>query len=68
MLTGFLDIDVFSAESAQQWAQLARKWYSFELGSDSEQAREMERIVAEPRSHLVWGNKKHQNVGGPGIV
>ena len=57
-----------SAQATQEWAQLAANWYSFELGSDSEQVKEMERTVTHPHSHVAWESQKKQKVGGPEII
>ncbi|KAI0632196.1 hypothetical protein C8Q77DRAFT_1060385 [Trametes polyzona] len=53
------------ASAVREWARLAQTWYSYELGGDSAQAQEMERIAAGPRSHSAWGIRAHEAVRGP---
>jgi len=53
-----------STLAVQQWAQLAIMWYSFELGSDSEQVQEMQEVVVRPQAHRAWGTRERLEVGG----
>lgn len=46
------------------WARTAIEWYTFEIGGDSEQVKEMEAILALPESHRVWGSRERLDVGG----
>jgi hypothetical protein len=51
------------------WAQLAIKWYTYELGSDSQEALGMKNTLLHPQSHNAWGTRENLNVGGPmGLV
>ncbi|KAI0072028.1 hypothetical protein K474DRAFT_1729905, partial [Panus rudis PR-1116 ss-1] len=54
------------SRAVREWAALAAKWYSYELGADSEQAMEMESVMAVPERHRVWGTRRREDVGGPG--
>ncbi|KAI0647981.1 hypothetical protein C8Q79DRAFT_905278 [Trametes meyenii] len=51
--------------AAKEWAKLAQRWYGYELGADSGQAREMARLAAQPQLHAAWGTRHHEGVGGP---
>ncbi|KAI0372245.1 SET domain-containing protein [Pilatotrama ljubarskyi] len=51
--------------AAREWARLSRRWYAYELGGDSTQAREMERVAAQPQLHGAWGKRRPETVGGP---
>ncbi|KAG6831657.1 hypothetical protein H0H87_004607 [Tephrocybe sp. NHM501043] len=53
------------ASATIEWARLASRWYGYELGHDSEQAREMESVVTNPQSHHGWGSREAQSIGGP---
>ncbi|KAG6907850.1 hypothetical protein DXG01_007114 [Tephrocybe rancida] len=53
------------ASATSEWAELATVWYGYELGGDSEQAREMAGIMSTPRSHYAWGSREPQTIGGP---
>lgn len=44
---------------------LAHKWFSIELGADSTQALEAERIVRRPRTHQFWASRYHMDVEYP---
>ncbi|OCH86600.1 SET domain-containing protein [Obba rivulosa] len=52
-----------AAETA--WARLALRWYSYELGADSEQAEEMRKIVARPEAHPAWSSRHSESLEGP---
>ncbi|KAK7056643.1 hypothetical protein VNI00_002360 [Paramarasmius palmivorus] len=54
------------AEAAQEWARLAVRWYSYEVGSDSEQVEDLKRYITNPRSHRAWGTRESLRVGTPG--
>jgi len=47
------------------WAQLAIKWYTYELGSDSQEALGMKDTLLRPQLHSAWGTRENLNVGGP---
>ncbi|KAI0356426.1 SET domain-containing protein [Trametes cingulata] len=51
--------------AVQGWARLSQRWFAYELGGDSVQAREMGRIAAQPQVHGAWGSRRHEAVGGP---
>ncbi|KDQ62205.1 hypothetical protein JAAARDRAFT_170436 [Jaapia argillacea MUCL 33604] len=53
------------AKALTEWAKLAERWYSFDLGRDSEQVAEMKGVVANPQSHRAWGSRAKMVVGGP---
>lgn len=53
-------------QAAREWADLAAKWYRYELGADSEIVHAMEDISADPTSHRAWAKKAEETVGGPG--
>ncbi|EMD35001.1 hypothetical protein CERSUDRAFT_54156, partial [Gelatoporia subvermispora B] len=55
------------ANAARQWAILALRWYSYELGSDSVQAEEMRTIVARPEEHPAWASRPAETLRGPGM-
>lgn len=52
------------AEAARQWATLAHKWFSIELGEDSKQSKAALRIVTDPKTHSAWGTRPKETVGG----
>ncbi|KAG5341126.1 hypothetical protein C0989_011349 [Termitomyces sp. Mn162] len=54
------------AVATSEWAELAIEWYAYELGYDSDQVRDMDRIAIDPRSHPEWGTREVQRIGGPG--
>ncbi|KAL0960825.1 hypothetical protein HGRIS_005844 [Hohenbuehelia grisea] len=45
------------ADAFREWALLAHQWYSIELGRDSKDAQEMERLAENPESHSAWGTR-----------
>ncbi|KAI9058449.1 SET domain-containing protein [Trametes sanguinea] len=51
--------------ATREWARLAQRWYSYELGADSAQAREMGRVAAQPQVHAAWGTRGRESVMGP---
>ncbi|KAH9854761.1 hypothetical protein C2E23DRAFT_817879 [Lenzites betulinus] len=51
--------------AVRDWARLAQTWFGYELGGDSVQAQEMERIMAAPQLHSAWGVRAREEVGGP---
>ncbi|CAE6456354.1 unnamed protein product [Rhizoctonia solani] len=53
------------AKAARQWATLANKWYTIELGSDSQQCKNAQEIMRSPESHNAWGTREPESVGGP---
>ena len=62
LLTGV--IIIYSGMAVREWADLARKWFSYEIGADSSQARAMERVAAHPEVHVSWGTRGNLEVGG----
>jgi hypothetical protein len=56
---------VYSAEAAVDWARLALRWASYELGSDSDLAEEMRITMQEPKGHIMWGQRQAMRVGKP---
>ncbi|KAF7299357.1 SET domain-containing protein 5 [Mycena indigotica] len=53
----------FSA--VRSWARLAAKWYTIELGGDSETVLEVVRFAANPKAHTAWNSREPLPVGGP---
>jgi len=49
----------------KEWVSLAAKWFSYEIGADSGQFKEMEMVMARPDSHHAWGKRPILIVGGP---
>ena len=56
---------MYSAEAAVEWAKLALRWASYELGSDSDLAEEMRITIREPKGHVMWGQRVATTVGRP---
>jgi hypothetical protein len=56
---------MFSASAARLWAQLAVKWYTYELGTDSELATEAKKTAVLPEEHPAWGTRDPLAVGHP---
>ncbi|KAI3603049.1 set domain-containing protein 5 [Moniliophthora roreri] len=56
------------APAAQEWASLAVKWYSYEVGLDSPQVEDLKRYITNPRSHRAWGTREEMRVGVPGVL
>ncbi|KAF9013373.1 hypothetical protein BDQ17DRAFT_1488421 [Cyathus striatus] len=51
-------------ESAtMKWAQLAVKWYTYEIGGDTEEVAEMQRVLSHPEVHPTWGTRERTVVG-----
>ena len=57
-------ITIYSGMAVREWAEIARKWFSYEIGADSSQARAMERVAANPELHMSWGTRGNLHVGG----
>ncbi|KAL0578969.1 hypothetical protein V5O48_003061 [Marasmius crinis-equi] len=53
------------AAATREWAKVALRWYSYELGSDSEQSEHMSMIMENPRLHRSWGTRGVLSVGRP---
>ncbi|KAJ6620764.1 hypothetical protein B0H10DRAFT_1791437 [Mycena sp. CBHHK59/15] len=53
------------ASAARLWAQLAIKWYTFELGADSDLVMEMQNTAVHPEQHPAWGSRELLTVGPP---
>ena len=58
-------ITALSLSAVKEWASLAAKWFSYEIGADSGQFKEMEMVMARPGSHHAWGKRPILIVGGP---
>lgn len=52
-----------SEHATRQWATLAREWYGYELGKDSEQVAGMQALIDNPRQYPAWASKNHMEVG-----
>jgi hypothetical protein len=55
----------YSAEAAVDWAGLALRWTSYELGSDSDLAEKMRIAMREPKGHKMWGQRLAMNIEKP---
>lgn len=64
-VTGNVTEHVYSAEAAVDWAGLALRWASYELGSDSDLAEEMRIAMREPKGHKMWGQRLAMSVEKP---
>jgi hypothetical protein len=64
-VTGNVTEHVYSAEAAMDWAGLALRWASYELGSDSDLAEEMRIAMREPKGHKMWGQRLVMSVEKP---
>ncbi|GJE97204.1 SET domain-containing protein [Phanerochaete sordida] len=53
--------------ATRSWAQLAQKWFGFELGADSTHARSMDEVIANPDSlrYRTGATRAPENVGSP---
>ncbi|KAJ7729703.1 hypothetical protein DFH07DRAFT_849913 [Mycena maculata] len=47
------------------WAQLAIKWYAYELGADSDLVSDVQRATSQPEQHPAWGSREPLIVGAP---
>lgn len=56
------------ATATREWAELAIKWYTYELGGDSEQVQEITQVVTDPRRHFAWATREPLDVGCPGSL
>lgn len=56
-----------SKDAVRAWAELAKEWYTYELGADSEQVQTMRGVLANPTSHQMWGARGKEDVGRPGL-
>jgi hypothetical protein len=56
---------MYSAEAAVEWAQLALRWASYELGTDSDLAEEMRIAMQGPKNHVMWGRRLSMSVDKP---
>lgn len=59
-----LGLLIYSERATRYWAALAREWYGYEIGGDSEQVEWMHLIIADPRQHGAWASRDHMEVGG----
>ncbi|KAF8584696.1 SET domain-containing protein [Ramaria rubella] len=57
-----------NVKAAQQWADLAVEWYSYEFGYDSKEAERMRVLGSDPSKHPAWGTREELNVGGPDMI
>ncbi|KAJ7505529.1 hypothetical protein B0H11DRAFT_1979181 [Mycena galericulata] len=55
------------AAAARLWAQLAIKWYTYELGADNELVSEVETTASHPEQHPAWGSRESLIVGPPPV-
>ncbi|KAJ7725376.1 hypothetical protein B0H16DRAFT_1594758 [Mycena metata] len=46
------------AAAVRSWSQLAVKWYTYELGPDSDQVLEAQRTAENPEQHPAWGSRE----------
>ncbi|KAJ7233444.1 hypothetical protein C8J57DRAFT_1382004 [Mycena rebaudengoi] len=53
------------ALATRQWAELAVKWATIELGAGSEAVKEVEESVTHPERHRAWGTREVLTVAGP---
>jgi hypothetical protein len=56
---------IYSAEAAVEWAQLALRWASYELGTDSDLAEEMRIAMQRPKEHVTWGQRLTMSIDKP---
>ncbi|KAJ7600433.1 hypothetical protein C8J56DRAFT_910265 [Mycena floridula] len=54
-------------KAARSWANVAIRWYGYELGKDSVQVKEMLQIMANPTRHQAWGSREALDVGLPNL-
>jgi hypothetical protein len=66
-VTGIVTKHVYSAEAAVDWARLALRCASYELGSDSDLAEEMRMAMREPRGSKMWGQRMAMSVEKPSV-
>jgi hypothetical protein len=64
-VTGNVTEHVYSAEAAVDWAGLALRWASYELGSDSDLAEKMRIAMREPKGHKMWGQRLAMSIEKP---
>lgn len=64
-VTGNVTEHTCSGEAAVDWARLALRWASFELGSDSDLAEEMRIAMREPKGYKMWGQRSAMSVEKP---
>lgn len=64
-ITGNVTEHRYSEEAAVNWAGLALRWASYELGSDSNLAEEMRIVMREPKGHRMWGQRLAMSVEKP---
>ena len=43
---------------------MAKEWYAYELGVDSPEVDEVERVLSDPTAHPAWGTRQRLAVGG----
>jgi hypothetical protein len=64
-VTGDVAEHMYSAEAAVDWARLALRWASHELGSDSDLAEEMRIAMRDAKGHMMWEKRSAMTVGKP---
>ena len=64
-VTGDVTDHMYSAEAAVDWARLALRWASHELGSDSDLAEAMRIAMRDPKGHMMWKKRLTITVGKP---
>jgi hypothetical protein len=64
-VTGNVAEHVYSAEAAVDWAGLALRWTSYELGSGSDLAEDMRIAMREPKGHKMWGQRSAMSIEKP---
>ena len=42
---------------------MAKEWYAYELGADSPEVEEAERVLSDPTAHPAWGTRQRLAVG-----
>ncbi len=64
-VTGDVTEHMYSAEAGVDWARLALRWASYELGSDSDLAEAMRIAMRDPKGHMMWKKRLTITVGKP---
>ena len=52
-----------SASATRAWAAVAKESYAYELGVDSPEVEEAERVLSDPTAHPAWGTRQRLAVG-----
>ncbi|KAF7296471.1 NADPH--cytochrome P450 reductase [Mycena chlorophos] len=56
------------AEAVRSWSRLAAKWYTIEVGADSEHTVEVQGVIESPETHRAWSSRETLSVGRPVAV